>query len=118
MMSTMNGMDPALMQQQMRMMQNMSPADMQRMQQQMGSMDPTTLASQAEQAQKMMSAQQKYIVDVSETLNQCQLGSQYRKQLLRHQHSLILMSLCMVLKSQVCLLLQHCCYSRTANMCG
>jgi hypothetical protein len=65
MMSSMGNMDPGLMQQQMRMMQNMSPADLQRAQQQMSGMDPSTLASQAEQAQKMLSAQQKYVLDVS-----------------------------------------------------
>jgi hypothetical protein len=64
MMSSMGSMDPGMMQQQMRMMQNMSPADMERMSQQVGSMDPTTLASQAEQAQKMLSSQQKYILEV------------------------------------------------------
>lgn len=65
MMSSMGNMDPGLMQQQMRMMQNMSPVDLQRAQQQMSGMDPNTLASQAEQAQKMLSAQQKYALDVS-----------------------------------------------------
>lgn len=65
MMSSMGNMDPGLMQQQMCMMQNMSPADLQRAQQQMSGMDPSTLASQAEQAQKMLSAQQKYVLDVS-----------------------------------------------------
>jgi phage FluMu protein gp41 len=65
MMSSMGNVDPGMMQQQMRMMQNLSPADMERMQQQVGSMDSTTLASQAQQAQKMLSAQQKYVLDVS-----------------------------------------------------
>lgn len=65
MMSSMGNMDPGMMQQQMRMMQNMSPADLQRAQQQMDSMDPNTFASQAEHAQKMLSAQQKYVLDVS-----------------------------------------------------
>lgn len=65
MMSTMGNVDPGLLQQQMRMMQNMSPADMERAQQQMSSMDPNTLARQAEQAKNMMSAQQKYVLDVS-----------------------------------------------------
>lgn len=66
MMSTMGNMDPGLMQRQMQMMQNMSPAEMQRMQQEVGRMDPATLASQAEQANKMLSAQQKYVLDVSD----------------------------------------------------
>jgi len=65
MMSAAGGMDPAVMQQQMRMMQNMSPADMERAQRQMDSMDASTLASQAQEAQKVLSAQQKYIFDVS-----------------------------------------------------
>lgn len=65
MMSAAGGMDPAVMQQQMRMMQNMSPADMERAKQQIDSMDPSTIASQAQEAQKVLSAQQKYIFDVS-----------------------------------------------------
>jgi hypothetical protein len=78
MMSSMGNMDPGMMQQQMRMMQNMSPADMERMSQQVGSMDPTTLASQAEQAQKMLSSQQKYILDVSLRLAGCSAASDSR----------------------------------------
>lgn len=78
MMSSMGNMDPGLMQRQMEMMKNMSPADMQRMQQEVGRMDPATLASQAEQANKMLSAQQKYILDVSPvgrcTTPECLLG--------------------------------------------
>lgn len=63
MMNSVKDMDPAIMQRMMG--QNVSAADMARMQQEVGSMDPSTLASRAEQASNMLSAQQKYIFDVS-----------------------------------------------------
>jgi hypothetical protein len=65
MMSNVGNLNPNMMQQAMQQMSNMSPADMAALKRQADSMDPAALASQTQEAQKMMSAREKYAIDVS-----------------------------------------------------
>ncbi|KAF6265916.1 hypothetical protein COO60DRAFT_769299 [Scenedesmus sp. NREL 46B-D3] len=68
MMSGMGGMNPGMMQEAMQQMNNMSPADMAAMKRQVDGMDSAALASRAQEAQKMMSAREKYVLDGSNQL--------------------------------------------------
>lgn len=65
MQSMMGSMSPAMMQEAMRAMQGATPADLERARQQMAQTDPATLASQAQEASKMLSARQQYVINVS-----------------------------------------------------
>lgn len=71
MMSSMGNVNPSMMQQAMQQMNNMSPADVEAMKRQVNGMDPATLASQAQEAQKMMSAREKYVLNVSLLRSPC-----------------------------------------------